>query len=226
MKIKNVIAFLIALWLVMPVAAQLPQFSSSEFDGWVYSNPNVELNQSNILNKRIYLYVTSTGLPLTLTSPAFSCYAGEVIDMNVTWITDQWKDSGFDVHKVALTAALLNDDGVTVDSVTYNPTSVSKTNYVDLSITVPKGLSKAKLRFAAWKGDVNNSGAVFRIVMTSKLKGDVNLDGEVSISDVNAIVDALLGANVADDVLDRADVNDDGEVTILDINTVIDIIIG
>ena len=52
--------------------------------------------------------------------------------------------------------------------------------------------------------------------------GDVNLDGEVNITDVNAVIDAILsgGANTA------ADVNQDGEVNISDINIVIDIILG
>ena len=54
------------------------------------------------------------------------------------------------------------------------------------------------------------------------LKGDVNGDGEVNISDVNAVIDIILGggSNPA------ADVNGDGEVNIGDINAVIDIILG
>lgn len=52
--------------------------------------------------------------------------------------------------------------------------------------------------------------------------GDVNGDGEVNISDVNAVIDIILGgvSNPA------GDVNGDGEVNISDINTVIDIILG
>ena len=54
------------------------------------------------------------------------------------------------------------------------------------------------------------------------LTGDVNSDGEVTISDVNAVIDAILmgvGDNLA------ADVNADGEITISDVNTVIDLIL-
>ena len=52
--------------------------------------------------------------------------------------------------------------------------------------------------------------------------GDVNGDGEVNISDVNAVIDIILGgvSNPA------GDVNGDGEVNISDVNTVIDIILG
>ena len=54
------------------------------------------------------------------------------------------------------------------------------------------------------------------------IKGDVNGDGEVNISDVNAVIDIILGggSNPA------ADVNGDGEVNIGDVNAVIDIILG
>jgi hypothetical protein len=206
--------------------AQLPQFSSSSFADWVYTNPATELNQSNILNNRIYLYTTSTGLQLTLTSPEFTCVLGQGIDMRVTWITDQWQSSGFVVSKVALTAALLNEQGVAVDSVTYIPTSVSRTNTVDLSIVVPNGLHAAKLRFASWKADVNSNGAVRQIKITPTLRADVNLDGEVNVADINAIVGVILGKPSEPELIQRADVNDNGEVNIADINRVLDYILG
>jgi len=56
--------------------------------------------------------------------------------------------------------------------------------------------------------------------------GDVNGDGEVTIADVNAIIDIILGAQANYDVLRRADVNGDGEVTIADANAVVNIIMG
>jgi len=57
-------------------------------------------------------------------------------------------------------------------------------------------------------------------------QGDVNRDGEVTIADVNMLVDIILGAEVDADVLEVADVNGDGEVTIADVNAVIDMILG
>ena len=51
--------------------------------------------------------------------------------------------------------------------------------------------------------------------------GDVNLDGEINISDVNAVIDMILSNNA-----DAAgDVNHDGEVNISDVNALIDIIL-
>ncbi len=52
--------------------------------------------------------------------------------------------------------------------------------------------------------------------------GDVNSDGEVNLSDVNAVIDMILTSN-ADPV---GDVNGDGEVNVSDVNAVIDIILG
>ncbi len=53
------------------------------------------------------------------------------------------------------------------------------------------------------------------------IKGDVNVDGEVNIADINTIIDMILSGNVS--LL--GDVNGDGEINVADINAVIDIII-
>ena len=52
--------------------------------------------------------------------------------------------------------------------------------------------------------------------------GDVNLDGEINIADVNAVIDLILKY----DTLPAADVNSDGEVNIADVNAVIDLILN
>ena len=212
------------LFVIMSVHCQVPQFSAGNFDGWVYSNPSIELTQSNILANRIVLYTTSKGLQLTLTSPQFTCYSGQTIDMTVTWVTDQWQSANFNVSKVALTATILDNGDVPVDSVTFTPVSVSRTNVINLSIVVPRGLSAAKLRFASWLADVNSNGAVRQIEISSSLLGDVNLDGEVTVADINAVLDVILGANDTD-LCRRADVNRDGEVSVADVNRVVDIIV-
>lgn len=51
--------------------------------------------------------------------------------------------------------------------------------------------------------------------------GDVNLDGEVNIVDVNEVIDAILTTGDT-----GIDVNGDGELNIVDVNAVIDIILG
>ena len=222
---KALMTLFALLALALAVEAQVPQFSSRSYAGWEYSDHSLELNASSILNNRVVLYVNSLGRALTLTSPRFNCRAGETIDMKVTWITDQWQSEGFVMSRVALTAALLDKNGVTVDSVTWVPTSLSRTNMVNLSLMVPKSLTDAQLRFASWKADVNSNGAVRQIDMTSQLRGDVNNDGEVTIADVNAIIDVVLQGPDDEALMARADVNRDDEVTIADINQVLDFIL-
>lgn len=56
-------------------------------------------------------------------------------------------------------------------------------------------------------------------------RGDVNGDGEVTIADVNALLQIILGAEADDATMVRADVNEDGEIGLADINEVINIIL-
>jgi hypothetical protein len=56
------------------------------------------------------------------------------------------------------------------------------------------------------------------------IPGDVNDDGEVNISDINAIIDMIMGGHGVSVM--RADVNGDGEVNIADVNMVLNIILS
>lgn len=55
---------------------------------------------------------------------------------------------------------------------------------------------------------------------------DVNLDGEVTVADVTAIYDKILGNNVSATVAARSDVNNDGETTVADVTKVYNVILG
>lgn len=217
---KQLLLFITALWTVSLCHAQVPQFSPTEFDGWYYNNPNVTLEEYTILNNKVALYVTTNGLVLSLTSPQFTCHQGEIIDLEVTWITPQWQNEGFKVEWVALTAALLNEQGQTVDSVTCVPVNVSRTNILNMSLAAPCTLQHARLKFAAWKSIVSNCGIINEVKTTSGNRADVNHDGEVNIADVNIIINAILKGQLSLDL----DINGDGEVNIADVNQVIAVI--
>ena len=54
---------------------------------------------------------------------------------------------------------------------------------------------------------------------------DVNGDGNVNISDINILIDIILGRHVDGQTYGRSDVNRDGVVNIADINTIINTIL-
>lgn len=57
---------------------------------------------------------------------------------------------------------------------------------------------------------------------TISIKGDVNGDGNVNISDVTALIDYLLNGNASGIMLDNADVDSDGNINISDVTILID----
>ena len=56
--------------------------------------------------------------------------------------------------------------------------------------------------------------------------GDVTGDSQVDISDVNAVINVMLGKNQDPSTMSQADINGDGVVDISDVNTVINIMLG
>ena len=68
----------------------------------------------------------------------------------------------------------------------------------------------------------DKSTASFKFMWNHILPGDVNVDGEVNIADVNALIDQIMGGIPTPE----GDVNGDGEVNIADVNAVIDMILS
>ena len=61
-------------------------------------------------------------------------------------------------------------------------------------------------------------------IKVDALKGDVNGDGKVNVSDVSALINMILGVTAMDQT--RADVNGDGRVNVSDVTALINIILG
>ena len=59
-------------------------------------------------------------------------------------------------------------------------------------------------------------------VLMPELRGDVNKDGQVNISDVTALIDYLLTSNASGISLSGADCNQDGSINISDVAALID----
>ncbi len=82
------------------------------------------------------------------------------------------------------------------------------------------------VRWGYGKLDVNAGMRYVLGIVDENMNGDVNGDGEVNISDINTLIDIIMGGEADDMTFKRADVNNDSEVNISDINTLIDIVLN
>ena len=93
-----------------------------------------------------------------------------------------------------------------------------KDGYVNLSNSARWGFGKLDV----------NAGMRYVLHLEDPVvkNGDVNGDDEVNISDINTLIDIILGGTADELTMLRADVNDDGEINIGDINTLIGMILN
>ena len=83
----------------------------------------------------------------------------------------------------------------------------------------------ASPRFTTYTSAQEKAVLYYRIPKTTLL-GDVNNDGEVTIADVTALVNILLGKDASGYDLDAADANEDGDVTIADVVALVKMILS
>ncbi len=125
-----------------------------------------------------------------------------------------------------------NPERVSSDNGIYNPgfkidwAVDEHGNHVNLTHIDFIKVYNAVNQYCGWLGETSTeiaAGIDFHpdALMSELLVGDVNADGEITISDVNAITDMILTGVMTT----TADVNDDGEVNISDVNVLIDIIL-
>ena len=99
-------------------------------------------------------------------------------------------------------------------------------NHVNLTHIDFIKVYNAMNQYCGWTGETSTEVAAGidyhpDAPMPVALPGDVNVDGEVNVSDINAVVNLILSGSF----LPGADVNGDGEINVSDINAVIDIIL-
>lgn len=222
------ILLLAAATVLLTLAQQVPQFTSSNYEGWTYNNPNITLTPTNISGGKIALYVGSQGYVLTLISPQFACQGIDTIAASVVWYTPGFNTSGFVLDRTALTLAIDDENGQPVDSVTVTPTAMASTHTLQFTLPVPRQLTNARLRFVSWDGTVESSGSIKRALITAvestphdePLPGDVDNNGVVNISDVTLLISYVLSES-GDINTDAADLDGNGSINISDVTTLI-----
>ena len=106
------------------------------------------------------------------------------------------------------------------DRIFYVSSANGDYDYSGRTLHVPPGTADAYRADEHW---APYFGQIVDDLLPDHKRGDVNLDGEVNIADVNALIDIIFEGNGN---TMAADVNGDGEINIADINAVIDIIMG
>ena len=118
---------------------------------------------------------------------------------------------------------------------TYNYLKFTKTNGTSVTYSV-EGL---KLTYSNTNVTVTNVDGTATLALSevqdmyftneaapSFLRGDVDCDGEIGISDVTALIDYILSGNGSNISVDAADTDLDGLISISDVTTLIDYILS
>ena len=120
------------------------------------------------------------------------------------------------------------DEGETWEAVIEND-SIAEWKQYDFAIDTPEPV---RLRFvcdggADSKQRINLDNVCMTHYRQAIIIGDVNADGTITIADVTALVNIILGKTAPDGYnLKTADVNADGHVTIADVTALVNIILG
>lgn len=123
-----------------------------------------------------------------------------------------------------LTATVLPQD-VTDATVTWTSSNLSVAT-IDATGLVT-AVAPGNATITATTADGTHLTATCQVtVVKPTLRGDVNLDGKVDVTDVNIVVNIILGKDQADNYDGRANLNDDAKVDVTDVNILVNMILG
>ena len=125
----------------------------------------------------------------------------------------------------------VNEDGTLTESTTLANSATNGTASADLDMSVT-GLDASKVykvRCGVYRSYLYE--IAFQTPLKKKVVGDINRDGIVTIADVTALTNIILGKVTRENDseqydFDAADVNGDGQTTIADVTALVNIILG
>lgn len=139
-----------------------------------------------------------------------------------TGITLNKSELSLEVGNSETLVATVTPNNVTNGSVTWSSSNTAVVSVNSSGIVTANAAGSAVITASTTDG--TNLSAVCNVTVNpAEITGDVNNDGEVNITDINSVIDAILGGH--SDHISACDVNSDGEINIADINTIIDIIL-
>ena len=205
---------------------ELLRFSNNHFDGWVYTQSGVEINNSNISNDRINLYSD-----YALISPEITALNVKTITVNVIGRTSGYEATEYSNTLGKVYVQLVNDNDSVMKEVKYT----FKNKVLDRDFEVDFDISDIadesfSLRLACWDANIESRFSVRKVYVMVKeynlsgVAGDVNNDGVVTSADVTSLYDFLLTGDTSN-VL-NGDVNGDGDITSADVTEVYNILLG
>ncbi len=123
------------------------------------------------------------------------------------------------------------DSGKTVNvsisgaSATGDLTATGSSEWVEHTVNITGATGSISLSFSGGRIAIDDIKLVAAATEPEVLLGDVNGDGEVTIADVTALVNILLGKGASGYDHDAADVNEDTDVTIADVVALVKMIL-
>ena len=156
---------------------------------------------------------------------------GDKFSLKATITNDGTETYNEDIT-VYLYKSLVGYYGTPVQSVTRTVSiSPGKTINVDFDLdNVVDGWTYAVEAYYYSQGrdkllDLTGDYTIYFTETPTLLRGDVNLDGEVNIADVNAVISVIMGTFTDPSIFWESDVDGNGEINIADVNAIINIIL-
>ena len=208
-------------------------FDRNHYVGWTYHRPDVVLDYELISHNRVALYTAVNGDVYRLESPSLSCVGLDSLRVELDYVLEAVPEV-VDLSKVSARVEVLNGEGVAVRSVDI---SVANSPSQQLVAMVPvRGLTDVSLLLSAPHARESEGyfPAVKRVAVwgvtagevPQPVVGEVTGDGRVDVSDVNVVINVMLGKEQDAQLRALAEVTGDGRVDVSDVNVVINLMLG